>query len=101
MKHKKGDRVGAVLSSNEKIMYLLGYGTYEGDFVPGDEVVGFLAEEIRKLNLENPRIKLDNGKLVYGCECWWGSEDEIRKLESNHKVILVDIDKIRAEYKEE
>lgn len=27
---------------------------------------------------KNPRIDLDNGKTVWGMECWWGPEDAVR-----------------------
>ena len=28
----------------------------------------------------NPRLKLDNGEVVWGCECWWGSEAKIKDM---------------------
>jgi hypothetical protein len=74
----------------------LGYGTYEGDFIVGDETstdpppVGAVAEMHVALNaareegrfplMRNPRIRLDNGSVVWGCECWWGSEAGIRDM---------------------
>lgn len=29
--------------------------------------------------MPNPRLGLDNGHIVYGCECWWGGEEAIRR----------------------
>lgn len=95
---KPGDRVGAIASSDETGTRLFGYGTYEGDFVP-DEAVGFLADVLRKSRCPNPRIRLDSGKAVYGCECWWASEEKVRRIaESRPPATDVDIDDFRREH---
>lgn len=65
---KPGTRVGAILSADDKTVHLLGYGVYDGDFKPPVEL--FFAE--------NPRITLDNGSVVWGYQCWWGAEEQIR-----------------------
>lgn len=26
----------------------------------------------------NPKIVLDSGEVIWGCECWWGNEKEIQ-----------------------
>lgn len=69
-----GTRVGAILSDGDgtQIIQFLGFGTYDGDFVPPKEVGGF------NLGIPNPRLTLDNGSVVWGCECWWGSETTIQ-----------------------
>lgn len=67
-----------------------------GREVPGDEVVGF-----KITGLPNPKIELDNGKYVFGCECWWASEEEIKRILAECKeVIEIDIDEYRKEVKE-
>lgn len=68
-----GDRVGAFLYVKEDIVYFLGYGTYVGDEVPPPEV-GYLPDRT------NPKIVLDAGDVVWGCECWWGPRDEIANM---------------------
>lgn len=77
----KGDRIGAILGSDGKVVRWLGYGVYEGDFVPPKEIGGF------NLGFPNPRLKLDNGDVVWGCECWWGSEkgiiEQLEKYRAN------------------
>lgn len=80
-----GDRVGALISVSETQVTFLGYGVYEGDFVLPHEVEypGMTEEEILVMNdgmgdLPNPRIKLDNGDIIWGCECWWDKEDDVR-----------------------
>lgn len=99
---KPGDRVYALLDMNGKNARLLGYGVYEGDFpAPGsepfEEFWKGLPEELKKAGLEqstleeckesylrnpfinNPRIKLDSGHTVWGMQCWWGPEQELKE----------------------
>ncbi len=72
-----GDRVGAILSSNSEVVNFLGYGKYDGDI------------DHPYLGFPNPRITLDNGDTVWGCECWWGPEGEIKKILAGRKVKIV------------
>lgn len=90
---KAGDRVGAILSQNAKECEFLGYGVYEGDH-PVEIIPGFSSD--------NPRIKLDSGEIVWGCECWWGSEENFKQqLErftaAGGKVKNVSIETMRRE----
>ncbi len=70
-RHVKGDRVGALLAVENGKAYLFGYGVYEGDEIPPLEINPWLNS-----GNPNPKIKLDSGKIVWGCECWWGPEDQ-------------------------
>lgn len=70
-------RVGAILSAKEKTVKFFGYGCYIGDFVP-IEAVGVFADVMKEAGYANPKILLDNGQVVYGCECWWGDEDSVK-----------------------
>lgn len=95
-----GDRVGAILKAHDHYIEFLGYGIYEGDFVP-HEACGQMANMLVQAGVFNPRIRLDNGKIVYGCECWWGVELKVKKiLETARQIIHVDIDQVRAKYRE-
>lgn len=78
-----GDRVGAVQSADQIEVKLFGYGVYEGDKIPESGM-------FKELHLENPCILLDNGKKVYGYQCWFGTEDEVKKLIGDRKVTIVD-----------
>lgn len=91
MAHKKGDRVGAILKKEGEKVYLIGYGTYEGEEIPPDNIKGF------NIGIPNPKIKLDDGNIVWGCECWWMPEDKIKKQlkEYNYETVNVDIKKER------
>ncbi len=65
-----GSRVGAILSGGEEGIKFLGYGVYVGDEVP-EGAAGFMGEGLREYAIANPKIELDNGLIVWGCECWW------------------------------
>jgi len=92
---KIGDRVGAILSAEGSTVRLLGYGVYEGDFIP-EEGIGGHGDMIREAGIKNPRIKLDSGKTVYGCECWWGPEATIKaKVSVYEHQKEADIDEVR------
>lgn len=96
---KPGDRVGAISHGKDGILYIFGYGTYEGDFVP-DSAEGWMAEAARSVGTTNPKIVLDSGKTVWGCECWWGAESEVRKQCALAKeVVEVDIEETRRSYR--
>ena len=97
METKVGTRVGAILEVNECDVKFLGFGQYVGDFIP-EEAVGFLATFFKETHKPCPRIKLDSGKTVYGCECWWEEEERVKKILSSYdRVENVDIDKIRTD----
>jgi hypothetical protein len=87
-----GDRVGAILGANkeEKVVDFLGFGVYLGALPVDNEAVGLMAEVRREFQREhpelasrpgtgNPKIQLDSGETVYGCECWWGGETNVKK----------------------
>lgn len=93
----KGDRVGAISHTEDGKAYFYGYGVYEGDFVP-EEAVGAMPDMLRELEIPNPRIKLDNGSVVYGCECWWGPEEKIQSQLKDVEVVPVSIGDTRQEY---
>lgn len=102
MNYNPGDRIGAILGKKDGVIELLGYGTFTGHAVPV-EAVGAFAEMLKEWERKNPRLQLDNGKIVYGCECWWGSEaaimsELVRQQEIGFIVVEVDIDEVRAKY---
>ena len=86
-----GSRVGAMASATQTEVTMFGYGVYEGDEVPPSEVIG----PFGKMTSPNPKIKLDSGDVVWGCECWWGPEDAIKKKIGDRKVVTI----THAEYR--
>ena len=96
-----GDRVGAILSATNREVKLLGYGIFKGNLEPPDDTrTPFgTAGEINKMARENggdpwtnPCIELDDGRIVWGCQCWWGDEDEVRHSIKDRTVVVVDLE---------
>lgn len=84
----KGERIGAILGAKGDTLEFLGFGVYEGELVVGDEAVGPFAEMLREQKRPNPRMRLDDGQIVYGCECWWGPEEKIKEKLAEYKTIV-------------
>ncbi len=95
MRAKVGDRVLAVRDSSETQANVYGAGVYAGDEVP-DSAPGEMGAMLREAGVSNPKIVLDNGKVVWGCECWWGAEDLLRKRLAGKNVVEVDIEADRS-----
>jgi len=97
---ESGQRVGAICGARDGVVEFFGYGVYEGDFVPGDDKsdpkpVGWVADMREAMatmaetgQSPNPRIRLDSGEIVWGCECWWGPEEEMRRQLMGYKEIV-------------
>jgi hypothetical protein len=106
-----GKRVGAILGGKGRTVEFLGYGVYDGDKPIDDDAAGWMADMLRAnrdegLWCDNPRITLDDGGHVWGCECWWGGEqsvlDKIRRwADSGHIIIRVDINEVRRHHTEQ
>lgn len=81
--HEIGERIGAILYINEDdcVVSVLGYGTYQGEEKVPQELNPF------PFSITTPKLQLDNGDVVWGNECWWGHEDEMKALiESKEKL---------------
>lgn len=87
-----GARVGAVCEATDDEVRLFGYGVFIGLEIPPAEVKGFLADVCRENKSPNACIKLDDGKKVYGCECYWALEDDVRAWIANRRTAIVDVD---------
>jgi hypothetical protein len=70
-----GSRVGAIQKADEDTVWLYGYGTYDGYM------------EHPEHGLVNARITLDDGKIVWGFECWWGPEESIKELIGDREAV--------------
>ena len=70
-----GERVGAILSANSEEVQLLGYGVYDGMF------------EHPEFEIPNPRITLDDGRVVWGVDCWWGKELAVKNKIGERRVV--------------
>tara|TARA_Y100000310_G_C20546244_1_gene745710 strand:+ start:184 stop:510 length:327 start_codon:yes stop_codon:yes gene_type:complete len=92
-----GDRVGAIAGSNEQGVDFFGYGTYLGDRQPTSDVnfMGTRYEDVAVKGFKNPAIKLDNGDIVFGCECWWGAERAIKSNLKDRKIRTITVKEYR------
>ena len=73
MKH----RVLAIMGCKDGVVDSLGEGYYVGDFPLPDEIVE-LFQTITYTGTPIPKIELDNGDVVWGCECYWSEADKMR-----------------------
>lgn len=93
-----GTRVGAFLSMKGGVVEFLGWGRYLGEEIPNG-AAGLLSELAVELGMQSPKIQLDDGEVVWGCECWWGPEGRVQSLlDEADEVLLVDIRAVRATY---
>jgi len=97
-------RVGAFLSIDDdnKQVEFLGYGELIGYETPDENARG-VAPIVRALGQLNPKILLDNGKIVWGCECWWDKESIVKKdieqfIKEGFVITEVDIEEVRKKY---
>ena len=84
---KIGSRVGALVSSKNGISIFLGFGAYVGDEVP-EPAVGWMADALRELKVPNPKLVMDDGTVVFGCECWWGSAGKVWAMLKASKFVI-------------
>jgi len=67
----------AVESLKDGVLTVFGYGKHIGDKVP--DVAPW-----NRTNIPNPCILLDNGKYVWGFQCWWGKKDAFLSKYGEH-----------------
>ena len=85
----------AIRDSQDGVLNIYGAGTYVGDVDLPEYAGGF------NFGQSNPKIELDNGKVVFGCECWWGPEEHLREKYADYQFMEVDIDKDRIKVEED
>jgi len=81
-RYEPGIRVGAIRDSDSKNVNLFGYGVYLGN----EET-----EIMKGFAMANPKIQLDNGQIVWGYQCWWGPEEQIKKHIGERHVNVVPV----------
>lgn len=77
---KIGERIGAIQKADQDTVWFFGYGVYAGDEVPP---TGFLHD----IGRANPKLKLDNGNVVWGYESWWAPEDQVKEMIGDRKIV--------------
>lgn len=88
-----GDRVLAIRDSTDREVFIYGAGIYVGDERPpnGTPCVFGPVDESFPEDFANPRIDLDNGSTVWGCQCWWGPEDRMRDRFREYRMVEVPV----------
>lgn len=69
-------KVIAIESLKEGKLRYFGEGEYIGNKVQSEGMFG-------EMDIPNPCILLDNGKYVWGMECWWGDLDKFNEKYSD------------------
>lgn len=85
-----GQRVGAVCGSVDNGIEFFGYGVYVGDEEMPVGAPGVFGPA-QQGDPPNPKIVLDSGEVVWGCQCWWGPEEKVKKNLEGQNVILVTV----------
>lgn len=91
---KINSRVIAISHSKEGKLFIFGRGIYVGDepFTGTKGIFGMPKEELAELHggeFINPKIVLDDGSVVWGCQAWWGSEEKLDKQYAGWEIIKV------------
>ena len=92
-----GDNVCAILSADKNNVQVIGYGKYLGDEVPDRHVVGPLPKALHLASAKNPKLQMEDGTIVWGCECWWGDVTSANEFIGDRNIINVDMEKVRLE----
>lgn len=73
--------------------YVFGEGVYVGPARPKNGTLtpfGPITDDHFPAEWQNPKIELDNGKVVWGCQCWWGPVEQVKKRIAGLEVVLID-----------
>lgn len=90
-----GERAFAICGTNDDgNVEVFGGGVYIGPQRPPCGPFGLSLDDLGE-DYVNPCIELDNGKRVFGFECWWGAEDTVIRSLEGRTTITVDIDAAR------
>ncbi len=77
------DRVIAIRNADKNDVNIYGYGE-----MVGEEPCPYL------FDIPNPKIVLDSGEVVWGCECWWGNAEKFEKEQlCGRRIVFVPIER--------
>jgi len=73
-------RVGCILKLGNDVIEFLGYGVLLGYEVPPTGIARLhVLYDDPDHNGNLAKMQLDNGDIVWGCECWWNTEARIHE----------------------
>lgn len=86
-----GTRVIAIESIGSDTVYAYGYGRYDGTVRPpnGTRTRLGLVTELWPAQFAVPRLVLDDGRVVWGPQCWWLTEAELSAAHGEKAVVFV------------
>jgi hypothetical protein len=104
-----GQRVLAIhtINNDHQFVQKFGYGTFLGMFYPY-QALGATADAVRAEGDDalNPKIELDTGEIIWGCECWWMSAQKgdlwlMEMAAAGYDIQDVSISEFREAYEKE
>lgn len=75
----------AIRDGKNKVLNIYGKGILIENQIPN-------IEPFNKLNVQNPCIKLENGKYIWGYQCWWGPTDKVKSKYKDYKFNIVPVE---------
>jgi hypothetical protein len=72
-----------------------GYGHYLGEEIPPPGIT-FMGMELHKFGDETPKLQLDNGDIIWGCECVWATEEQMQRDVAGIELEIVSIHDVRG-----
>lgn len=94
-----GDRLGVLCHITKSTVYSLGGGTYLGNEVPPPDI-RCCGLSPSSSGITMPKILLDQGGIVWGCEVYWAHESVIRWYSGNLHHVFVRLDDLRQQIDE-
>jgi len=70
-----GEKVAVILSADVDVVYLVGFGVYEGEDIPPMDIMGPNNIAMARFKQPQAKLKLEDGTTVWGCEVYFGSRD--------------------------
>jgi len=98
MHFRTGMRLVALHDETDEHVEIIGSGQYIGKMVPDESSSS--SEQLRELDIPDNTIELDDGCLVYECECYFLPEEELEDYLGGRDRVYIDIDQIRRDYHE-
>lgn len=81
-------------------LLLLGYGVYQGDVVPPNDIIIPGQGPVGTVGLAAPKLRLDDGTVIWGGESWWNTEEVVKGYEEGRTIVRPKLESIRAKIRE-
>ncbi len=95
-----GLRIGVFHSLTDTSLLLFGYGTFEGLEVPPTSIIIPGQGPVGAAGVAAPKLRLDDGTVIWGGEAWWNAEGVVRAYEQGRTIVHPKLDSVRAKIRE-